>query len=68
MTQSWFDRFPLALPRQIHDGSDGTIISSEQSDLDQIFTKMFNGAVKFFALAEVQRATAREYSAGYRGP
>jgi uncharacterized protein len=40
---------------------DGTIVSSEQSNLNQILTKMFNRGVKFSALADVLTGTAEEY-------
>jgi hypothetical protein len=47
-------------------GSDGTIVSSEQSDLDQIFTKMFNRDEIFRVgrSAKVYRGVL----AGYRRP
>jgi uncharacterized protein len=40
---------------------DGTIVSTEQSNLSQILTKMFNRGVKFSALADVPTGTAEEY-------
>ena len=43
-------RFPPAVRSQIHDGSDSTTVSSEQSDL------VVQPVMKFSALAEVQRA------------
>src|SRR3989449_3365974 len=40
---------------------DGTIINSEQSDLNQIFSKVLKREVKLSGLPDVQTATAEEY-------
>jgi len=40
---------------------DGTIVGSEQPDLDQILSKVFKREVKLSALAGVRTATAEEY-------
>ncbi len=40
---------------------DGTIINSEQPDVNQIFSKVLKREVKLFALPDVRTATAEEY-------
>jgi len=40
---------------------DGTIVNSEQSDLNQIFSKVLKREVKLSGLPDVQTATAEEY-------
>ena len=40
---------------------DGTIVNSEQPDLDQIFSKLFKREVKLSALPDVRTVTAEEY-------
>jgi len=59
-------RFPPAVPSQINDGSDGTIVGSAIRPRPDIHEKC-STVMKFSALAEVQRATVGVL-ARYRRP